>query len=248
MERRSAGQLLAGALTNLGHCKLKLTINTNQVKCWFLRGNCSTRRKPLRAEQRTNKPTNQLAKELSEQKSYGSAFACIFCIFLTLPRWKQHIFRCTGLLSTLYGRNTSVLLSFILLKRKGKRKQTGRKYSTPPCNSVAAPGPPSDVKVGTPSKRSVTLSWKKPVRYGDDVQMYTVIYLIFLICCKQHTWDNHSRFSKARRASCNRCCCNISSRLVYRALCCKECQIMIGFYDLRLTIFITNFSQLSYIS
>ena len=23
--------------TNWGHCKLKLTINTNQVKCWFLR-------------------------------------------------------------------------------------------------------------------------------------------------------------------------------------------------------------------
>ena len=73
--------------------------------------------------------SNQLAKELSEQKFYGSTFACIFCIFPTLPWWKQHIFRCTGLLSTLYGRNTSSLPSFTLLKSEGKRKQTGRKYS-----------------------------------------------------------------------------------------------------------------------
>ncbi|XP_044164304.1 uncharacterized protein LOC114948378 [Acropora millepora] len=35
---------------------------------------------------------------------------------------------------------------------------------------------PRDVKAGTPSKRSVTLSWKKPLLYGDNVQMYTVIY------------------------------------------------------------------------
>ena len=143
-------------------------------------GNRSTRRKPLGAEQKTTKPTNQLAKELSEQKFYGSAFACIFLYIPHVVWWKQHIFRCTGLLSTLYGRNTSVVVSFIMLKSKGKRKQTGRKYSTRPCNSVAAPGPPRDVKVGTPSKRTVTLSWKKPLLHGDDVQMYTVIHLLSL--------------------------------------------------------------------
>ena len=39
--------------TNWGHCKLKLTMKANQVKCWFLRGgrgNQSTQRKPLGAE------------------------------------------------------------------------------------------------------------------------------------------------------------------------------------------------------
>ena len=42
---------------NWGHCKLKLTVNVNQVKCWFLRRgeNRSTRRKPFGAEKRTNK-------------------------------------------------------------------------------------------------------------------------------------------------------------------------------------------------
>ncbi|XP_015757056.1 PREDICTED: uncharacterized protein LOC107336496 isoform X2 [Acropora digitifera] len=35
---------------------------------------------------------------------------------------------------------------------------------------------PRDVKAGTPSKRSVILSWKKPLLYGDNVKMYTVIY------------------------------------------------------------------------
>ena len=238
----------AGALTNWGHCKLKLTINTNQVKRWFLRGNWSTRRKPLRAEKRTNKLTNQLAKEWSEQKSYGSAFACIFCIFLTLPQWKQHIFRCTGLLSTLYGRNTSVLLSFILLKRKGKRKQTWRKYSTPPCNSVAGPVPPSDVKVGTPSKRSVTLSWKKPLRYGDDVQMYTVINLLLLFVANNTHGRTTLDFLKPGTQASICIVANNSSRLVYRTSWCKESQIMIGYYDLRLTNFITNFAQLTYIS
>ena len=68
-------------------------------------------------------------------------------------------------------------LSYIirLLKSEDKRKQTGRKYSTPLCILIAGPGPPRELKVGTPRKRSITLSWKKPQRYGDDVQMYTVI-------------------------------------------------------------------------
>ncbi|XP_015759655.1 PREDICTED: uncharacterized protein LOC107338918 [Acropora digitifera] len=39
-----------------------------------------------------------------------------------------------------------------------------------------APGPPRDVEAGTPSKRSVTLSWKKPLIHVDDVQMYKVSY------------------------------------------------------------------------
>ncbi|XP_074612262.1 tyrosine-protein phosphatase Lar-like [Acropora palmata] len=39
-----------------------------------------------------------------------------------------------------------------------------------------APGPPRDVKIGTPGKRTVTLSWKKPLFHGDNIQMYTVIY------------------------------------------------------------------------
>ncbi|XP_067027507.1 receptor-type tyrosine-protein phosphatase T-like isoform X2 [Acropora muricata] len=39
------------------------------------------------------------------------------------------------------------------------------------------PDPPLELKeVGTPRKRNITLSWKKPLRYGDDVQMYTVSY------------------------------------------------------------------------
>ncbi|XP_067027638.1 uncharacterized protein, partial [Acropora muricata] len=39
------------------------------------------------------------------------------------------------------------------------------------------PDPPRELKeVGAPSKRSITLSWKKPQRYRDDVQMYTVSY------------------------------------------------------------------------
>ena len=43
------------------------------------------------------------------------------------------------------------------------------------------PDPPRELKaVGTPRKRSITLSWKKPLRYGDDVQMYTVISLVLL--------------------------------------------------------------------
>ncbi|XP_067027504.1 receptor-type tyrosine-protein phosphatase S-like isoform X3 [Acropora muricata] len=39
-----------------------------------------------------------------------------------------------------------------------------------------ATGPPSNVKAGTPGKRSITLTWEKPKQYGDNVQMYTVIY------------------------------------------------------------------------
>ncbi|XP_044164303.1 Down syndrome cell adhesion molecule-like protein 1 [Acropora millepora] len=42
--------------------------------------------------------------------------------------------------------------------------------------SVSLPGPPIDVIASTPSKRSITLSWKKPLRYGDDVQLYKVSY------------------------------------------------------------------------
>ena len=71
-------------------------------------------------------------------------------------------------------------LVFKLLKNEDKRKQTGRKYSTPPCISIAGPGPPLELKVSTPGKRSITLSWKKPQGYGDDVQMYTVISLLLL--------------------------------------------------------------------
>ncbi|XP_074611775.1 uncharacterized protein LOC141866211 isoform X2 [Acropora palmata] len=43
-------------------------------------------------------------------------------------------------------------------------------------NVTAGPGPPRELKVGTPRKRSITLSWEKPQRYGDDVQIYTVSY------------------------------------------------------------------------
>ncbi|XP_067026815.1 uncharacterized protein [Acropora muricata] len=41
---------------------------------------------------------------------------------------------------------------------------------------TTVPAFPRDVKAGNPSKRSVTLSWKKPLLYGDNVKMYTVIY------------------------------------------------------------------------
>ena len=141
------------------------------------RGNRSTRRKPLGAEKRSNKPASE---GVERAKVLWQCLCMHFWCFSHIVCWKQHIFRCTDLLSTLYGRNTSVVVSFIMLKSKAKRKQTGRKYSTPPCNSVAAPGPPRDVKVGTPSKRTVTLSWKKPLLYGDDVQLYTVIHLLSL--------------------------------------------------------------------
>ena len=48
--------------TNWGHCKLKSTINANQVKCWFLRRgqNRSTRRKNLWVQSR--EPTNSTHK------------------------------------------------------------------------------------------------------------------------------------------------------------------------------------------
>ncbi|XP_068677363.1 uncharacterized protein [Montipora foliosa] len=39
-----------------------------------------------------------------------------------------------------------------------------------------ASSPPSDVKAGSADKRSITLFWKKPKIYGDDVQMYSVIF------------------------------------------------------------------------
>ena len=62
-------------------------------------------------------------------------------------------------------------------------------------------------------------------------------------------WENLSRLAKAERARWYRYYCEqLLALLVYRALCCKESQIMIGHYDLRLTNFITNFAQLSYIS
>ena len=52
--------------TSWGHCKLRLTINTNQVKCWFFeeRGNRSTRSKPLNAEKRTNKLNPHMTPDL----------------------------------------------------------------------------------------------------------------------------------------------------------------------------------------
>ena len=47
--------------TNWGHCKLKLTINANEVKCWLLRRgeNRSTRRKTsrCRVENQQTRPT-----------------------------------------------------------------------------------------------------------------------------------------------------------------------------------------------
>ena len=51
---------------NWGPCKLKLTININQVKWWSFkeRGNRSTRRKPLGAENRTNKLNPHLTPDL----------------------------------------------------------------------------------------------------------------------------------------------------------------------------------------
>ena len=68
----------------------------------------------------------------------------------------------------------------MLLKNENKRKQTERKYSTPPYISIVGPGPPRELKVGNSSKRSITLSWKKPQPFGDDVQMYTVISWLLL--------------------------------------------------------------------
>ena len=80
---------------------------------------------------------------------------------------------------------------FMLLKNEDKRKQTGRKYSTPPCISIAGPGTPRELKVGSPRKRSITLSWKKPQRYGDDVQMYTVISLLLLFVASLLSLSKH---------------------------------------------------------
>ena len=114
----------------------------------------------------------------SWQKKFMAAPWHAFVVFSMLFWWRQCICWCTGLLSTLYCRNT--ILVFMLLKNEDKRKQTGRKYSTPPCISIAGPGPPLELKVSTPGKRSITLSWKKPQGYGDDVQMYTVISLLLL--------------------------------------------------------------------
>ena len=99
--------------------------------------------------------------------------------------------------------------------------------SNPPCNSFAAPALPRDVKAGTPSKRSLTLSWKKPLRYGDDVQMYTVICLLFLFVPKLmdtwDTWDGRANLDLpgAGRTRWYRYCCKqLLARLVYCALCC----------------------------
>ena len=99
--------------------------------------------------------------------------------------------------------------------------------SNPPCNSFAAPALPRDVKAGTPSKRNLTLSWKKPLRDGDDVQMYTVIYLLFVFVPKLmdtwDTWDGRANLDLlgAGRTRCYRYCCKqLLARLVYCALCC----------------------------
>ena len=124
-----------------------------------------------------------------------------------------------------------------MLKSMGKRKQTGRKYSTPPCNSVAAPGPPREVKFGTPSKRSVTLSWKKPLRFGERCTNVQGILFTFLICCNNIHGRTILDFLKPR-ASCNR---QTTPCAWFTALC-------DDYYDLGPTNFITNFAQLSYIS
>ena len=154
-------------------------------------------------------------------------------VFFMFFWWKQCIFRCNCLLPTLRGRNTSLVIYLCCKKDKDQKIETGRKIyivlwrdqshaSNPPCNSFAAPALPRDVKAGTPSKRSVTLSWKKPLLYGDNVQIYTVIYLLFLFVPKLvDTWENQSPFAKAGRARWYRYCCKqLLARLVYCALWC----------------------------
>ncbi|XP_015753443.1 PREDICTED: receptor-type tyrosine-protein phosphatase mu-like [Acropora digitifera] len=48
---------------------------------------------------------------------------------------------------------------------------------SPPLEIVTnGPGPPRDFNVDSRGKTNITLSWKKPQRYGNIVQMYTVSY------------------------------------------------------------------------
>ena len=69
-----------GALIAWGHCKLKLTINANQVKCWFLRRgeNRSTREEnfPVQSGEPTNSTRiNLCTSAFSPGKNWGeSAF------------------------------------------------------------------------------------------------------------------------------------------------------------------------------
>ena len=60
--KRTLSKCLVVWSTNWGHCKLKSTVNANQVKCWFLkRGeNRSTRRKTsrCRVENQQTQPTH----------------------------------------------------------------------------------------------------------------------------------------------------------------------------------------------
>ena len=152
-------------------------------------------------------------------------------------------FLCDGLLATLRDRNTSIVIYLCRQKIYIVLWRDQSHASNPPCNSFAAPAFPRDVKAGNPSKRSVTLYWKKPLLYGDHVQMYTVIYFLFLFVSKLvdtwDTWENQSRFAKAGRARWYRYCCK---QLPYCPLCCLQSQIVIGCYDLRVTNFITNFA------
>ena len=64
--------------TNWGHCKLKSTVNANQVKCWFLkRGESrSTRRKTsrCRVENQQTQPTDDAG---SENRTGRSGAGCL---------------------------------------------------------------------------------------------------------------------------------------------------------------------------
>ena len=154
-----------------------------------------------------------------------------FVVFFMLSWWKLYF------LMHWFAANTSwqkyqPSYKFMLQNNEDQKKETGRKY-TLYCGVTKVPSQIRPVihlqpllypGTGTPSKRSVTLSWKKPLLYGDNVQMYTVIYLLFLFVPKLvDTWENQSPFSKAGRARWYRYCCKqLLARLVYCALCCLK--------------------------